>query len=49
MTPHLSAAMALVCGAFAVVFAAGGDAWGAALLGFTAGGWFINFVDGVWP
>lgn len=49
MSARLSAAMTLICGAYAVVFAAGGNAWDAAFLGLAAGGWFINFVDGVWP
>ena len=33
----------------AVLFADSGNAWLAGFLGFVAGGWFITFVDGVWP
>lgn len=47
MSPHLPAAMTLICGTFALVFAVGGNAWGAAFLGFAAGAWLINFVNGV--
>ncbi|WP_425065582.1 hypothetical protein [Reyranella sp.] len=45
MSPHLSAAITLICTAFAVVFAIGGNGVGAALLGFVAGGWFVKFID----
>lgn len=49
MSARLSAIMTIVTGAFAVLLADAGDAWGAAFVGATAGGWFITFVDEVWP
>lgn len=49
MSPRLAFAATVILVLFAAQRAFAGDAWGAAFLGFVAGGWFITFVDEVWP
>lgn len=49
MSARLSGVVTVVNAAFAVLLADSGDAWGAAFVGAVAGGWFIAFVDEVWP
>lgn len=49
MSARLSGAVTVINAALAVLLADAGDAWGAAFVGAVAGGWFITFIDKVWP